>query len=222
MKPEENTHIVVHEWSYWRIGVLVALVAGVITSVVGVMTFQSLSSRAAVEKVAPTPLAIASQPPPATHLHPPYVRLYAQKQEVGFNQSIPVDVYLQTDGQNTQEVNISLSYDADLLRVGEDDVKSTDVYKSINVQNVEDGSIVFSLFVNPQVGHEGVSLEKETKIATITFHTRTEAQAEVVITPEYAKDSIDDTSLVAYSKERPEEIENILESVEGTTFAIVP
>lgn len=217
-----SQNIIVHkEWSVFRIVVLIGIVVGLGAGFFAFQTYRDNWSRASVPKATPVsfPLESSLIPSPKTDLTSPYIRLVTTKRQYGFAEMAPVEVYMETGGQEVMEAGIALSFDPDLLEISQEQIRVTDVFKVLDVESVEDGTVAFSLFVNPTVGHKPVVAEKEVKIATLNFKIKALEINEVEIGVTFEKGQTKSTTLVPYSTERGD-IKNILESVEGVVFDV--
>lgn len=207
------------EWSFFRIFVLVFLVVGVGIGVFATLTFRTIRGKALVILPTPSPL-IEIIPSPKTNLESPYVRLVTDKSSYGLNSSVPVDVYLNTQDKETVEVDLVIKYDADSLEIDPAKIELEDIYKTIKIDEKDNGILSFSLFIDPQIGHKPVVLSSEKKIATLNFKSGALTKDKVEIKLEFVKGKTTQTSLIEFKEVRPVKLENILNSVESISFSI--
>lgn len=215
-------NIVIHkEWSIIRVVVFIGIVVGLGVGLFAFQTYRDARSRASMSKATPVsfPLESSLIPSPKTDLIPPYIRLVTTKRQYGFQEMAPVEIYMETGDQEVMEADVALSFDPDLLEISQEYIRVTDVFKVLDVETVEEGTVDFSLFVNPTVGHKPVVAEKEIKIATLNFKIKALEKNEVEIGVSFEKGQMKGTGLIPYTKERGE-IKNILESVEGVVFSV--
>lgn len=221
MRPDVPKIEIVKEFFVLRIIVLGIFVVGLIAGVVAVLTMRDTRSRAVLPTAEPTPVVEILTPPPLDAV-PPYIRMVSRKQTYGFNARVPVDIYLNTAGIETMELNIVITYDKEVLGTTLEDITFTDVYKTIGIESADDGKVAFVLFVNPTVGHKPVATNTEVRIATVTFKTKALESKKVALEFDYTPGSSKLTSLTPYMAQRQERAENILKNVSGTNFAIEP
>ena len=219
MNEESPQLIVTTEWSLARLLIIFILFLGIGAGVFATLTFRDVRSKAASQNPTPTPLVEVVLPSPNTNLSPPYLRLVVSKKNYGFNASVPVDVYLNTNGSKTVEADIALTFDTNLVDISKSEIVSTGVFKSLNVDEIQDGKVAFSLFVNPQIGHEPITLEKETKIATLSFKTKA-LTGKTQIKFEFNRNDTSKTALIPLTQTRPDKPQNLLTAVEGVDVEI--
>lgn len=213
--------IVSREWIPIRIALMAGVILGLGALLVAFTTFRGIRGRANAPRAAPTPLSIPTAvPQPKTTLIAPYLRLVTLKEVISLEERVPVDVYLHTNDREVVEANVVVTYDQDVLELGAEDIKATDIFKAVNVQEAEAGTATFSLFITPTVGHQPVSLADEAKVATLNFKAKSLEKQNVRVSVGFSKGDATKTSLTPFSEERVEEPENILESVEGASFEI--
>lgn len=213
--------IVSKEWIPIRVALMVGVLVGLGALLVAFTTFRGIRGRADTPKAAPTPLSIPTAvPQPKTTLTTPYLRLVTAKDAFKLEERVPIEVYLDTNGREVVEASVVVSYDSDVLEISAEDISVTEVFKAVNVQEVESGKVTFSLFITPTVGHQPVQLEKEAKIATLGFRAKSLEKQNVRVSVEFSKGDATKTSLTPFSEERVEKPENILETVEGASFDI--
>lgn len=218
---KQPDYILTHEWAMERLLVVLVSALGVGITVMGVLTYQEIRSQA--EQLAPTPTPFVNEeirgvPPPKRTLKAPYLRLVTTKPNFGLQTEVPVDIYMNTDDTEIVEAQIHLTFDPELVELGKD-IEQTDVFKTIQINTEETGIVSFSLFVTPQVGHQPVKVTQETKIATVYFKTKALETEAVEITLETGGEA---SGLFAFTEDRSETPENILEDSEGTSFSIKP
>jgi len=214
-------YIVSHEWAMERLLMVLVGALGVGITVLGALTYQEIRSQA--EQLAPTPTPFVSEeikgvPPAKRTLKTPYLRLVTAKTDFGLQTEVPVDVYMNTGDAEVVEAQVQLEFDPELIEPGKD-IEQTDVFKTIQINTEEAGTLSFSLFVTPQVGHQLVKAAQEAKIATVYFKTKALESEAVEITLKTGKDA---SGLFKFTEDRSENPENILADSEGASFSIKP
>lgn len=120
-------------------------------------------------------------------------------------------VFLATDGQNVNAVDIVLQYDDDLLLLAKDNLAISGKFMSYLVDEPQAGSLVLSLFNDPLFAEktELNSQNKEVKIAEIPYvlkNSKTTAKIELLT-------GVDNSAVLTASGEDMHSGENILQSV---------
>ncbi len=216
----DKPQLIIHnEYSVFRIGLFLFIFIGIGAGVIGVKLMRDTRSKASQLVSSPSPF-VDVHPSPATDLTAPYIRLVTAKKKYGISDTIPVDVYLQTKGNQTVETDLLLTYDPKLLAIDETSVQSSDVFKTMSFEQQAKGQINLTLFNTSQAGHPAVVADTEVKIATLNFKAQATPDKEVKIAIDFKKGDTKKTLLVPYSVSRPEFVESILESVEGVSFEI--
>lgn len=199
-----------------RIMMLMILVFGLGAVLFATLTFRDIRSRASVPK--PTPESLVSLlPSPRTALRAPYIRLVTAKEAYSLASQIPVEVYLATDGLPIVETYLSLEFDPTFLSLSEANIEKTQVFKSVE-SSVHEESLTISFFINPELGHTPVIVPEEVKIATLYFKSKTLSTDNTVISIDYEAGNLEKTAI--FGENARENAENLLESVENTSFAI--
>ncbi len=211
--------IIVNKWHWFKILPISFISIAIIITLIAVKTATDIRSKAKT-MTETKPIASATVPPPSTDLKAPYIRLVTPDQKYGMKQTVPVEVYAITDGQETVEADLEISFDPELLEITSQDIETTEVYKVTNVNLEEKGRLQLSLFVTPDIGQSPVVLTREKVIAKLRFQTKTFPTAQTQINLEFTKNSTKTTSLILYEKPRLKQVTNILESVDGVSFAI--
>jgi len=222
--PEEKKqpdYVVTHEWAIERLLVVLVSALGVGITVLGVLTYQEIRSQAEQLVPSPTPFVneeIKGVPPAKRTLKTPYLRLVTTKSAYGLQTEVPVEVYMSTGETEIVEAQVQLQFDPELVEPGKD-IEHTDVFKTIQINTEEAGTLSFSLFVTPQVGHQPIVAADEVKIATVHFKTKALESEQVEIALETGGET---SGLFKFTEDRSETAENVLEDSEGASFTIKP
>ncbi len=212
--------IITKELSIARVLVVMIMVFAVGAGVIGTLTLRDVRSKAANTPPSPTPFVEVAVPSPKTALKAPFVRLVSSKDSYTFNTAVPLDLYLSTAATSAAELDVFLTYNPDYLTISKEDIKKEDVFKTIDIDLSEEGTISLSLFVNAQVGHPPVILDTEKKVASLNFKTKSLATDSAQMVIDFRKGNVKKTSLAKYSQTREDKPTNLLQSVESANFAI--
>lgn len=212
--------IITKEFSLMRIMAIVGVLGGLIIGLIAFQSYRDNRSRADIAKVTPSPFVFTTTvPSPRTVLSPSYIRLVSNKDVYGYDEVVPVDVYLDTNNEEVVELTVVLSYDAELFAIEPKDIIAAETFKAINVNEIGKDTLSFSLFVTPTVGHGAVQLSQETKVATLNFRSRVLESTEAEIGVLFDPDETSESSLIP-ANTSPGEAKNILQSVEGVQIRI--
>lgn len=177
-------------------------------------------SRAASQTGSITIEGVEIVPTPKEILAVPYARLVVGKPSYRVGEYIPVGLFLNTDSQDAVEFTAVISYDPDAVSINPEEVTSTDVFKVLDVQKVEEGKISVSLFVTPEAGQEAIYLPEEQKVAMLLFMAvRPVPDTSLQLLFE---GSTEETGLYQLNSDPEQLPTSILQSTEGTSFAITP
>lgn len=220
---KEMKLLVKREYSILRLMAIGGMIVGIASAVLIGKNSQDVRSRADNPIESPVPF-VENRPisSPKTALTAPYVRLVAPKERFNFQEKIPVDVYLSAGQEKIVETTVVISYDQEFVTINDqEDINPSDVFKVMSINDAEDGTVSFSLFVSPTVGHQAVSFENEKKIATLVFTPNTLLSADVDIGFIFEKNDTSLTSLISENA-TPGDVTNVLQSVEGVEIKIGP
>lgn len=180
--------------------------------------FQDVRSRAAHQETVTIPTVV---PAPKTLLTAPYIRLVSNgHQTYSTGDQVPLEIFIDTHSQPTSEARFVIAYDSNLLGFDEQGIGNGDIYPVLNVESVTPGKVIFSIFVESEAGYTPAILSQEQKVATLFFHVigkgNTDTDVSLVVNPT----SDETTSLSLFAADRSSPIQNILQSVEGTTISL--
>jgi hypothetical protein len=211
----EKLRLIVHkQWLPFRIVLTVFLTAGIAFSVLAFITTRDLRGRA-VPLESPSPQAFYEVP---ADLSAPYIRLATDKKQYAVTDKVKIDVLMHTNGQAVVESTFAILYDETKLTLGSEDIKSSDIFKTIQVSHDEKGKLLVSLFVLPQLGDTPVVLSNETKVATLTFTVSAVEPTSTEVKLLFEKGSPADSALIPPSPDR--NAQSILEAVDGADITI--
>jgi len=217
---EEKRHsLITHKsLALWRLVSMGLMFGGIIAGFAGIITYRSISGKASVEVPDPTPF-VEIETSNQVDLEMPYVRLSTNKKSYEVESEIPIDLYLNTNGEKTSELRVVIEYDSQYLEFNKADLAVLDIYKAISVEEITEGKIDFLLFITSDVGHNPVNLDRDTKIATLPFRAKGQVDS-LEVDFQFESGNNEFTSLSLFSDDRTRSTLNILEEVEGVTFSI--
>ncbi len=177
-------------------------------------------SRAASQTGSITIDGVEIVPTPKEVLTEPYARVVVGKPTYRVGEFIPVGLFLNTDSQDAVEFTAVLSYDPNAVSISPDEVTSTGVFKVLDVQKTGEGEITVNLFITPEAGQEAIFLPEEQKVATLLFlAVRPVPDTSVHLV---FGEGTEKTGLYQLNLDPEQPPSSILQSIEGTSFAIVP
>ncbi len=218
MKRETIKPIGHRQWFKWRIIVIAATIGAIVATVMALLDLRDLRSRAQITQARPGPFAST----PAFTLTPPFLALSSSKTTFGFREKVPVAIYLHTASKDTLAADVVVTYDPKILEITQNDIEIEDVYKSVAVESSVSGKLTLSFFIRPEIGHPAVKTGFPSKIATLTFKTKTLETNHSAINLEFDPNADVSTRLIPYAEVRPEKPANILETVAGVEISVVP
>lgn len=217
---EEKLELIVHkEVSIARLIIIFVVLIGIGVGVIATLTLRDVRSKAFTPKSTSESLNVI--PSPTTNLVTPYVRLVANRPTFSFFSTALIDVYLHTGSQDVIEAAVLIRFDPEVLSIAEQDIVFNSFFKSASAL-VSEEVLELSLFNNLELGHMPVQNEKEIKIATLNFKTKSIVKDDTVIYIDFEKDNPDKTRLFSANDIRSKSPTNLLESVENISFAIHP
>lgn len=217
----KNKEALVETEILWtRIVVLLVLFIGIGVGIVGVKQFTSTQSKAGVPQVLPSPLVEVSVPTPLVDSKKPYVRLVTTKEQFSFTETVPVEVYLNTDNQAASELTLIMTYNPEILEFDPAATAIAPIFQTGKLDTQKKGTIILTLFTTSAVG-QPIAVAQETKVAELRFKTLvTEGEAPI----DLKFDPVNKASsyLLAYDAQKGPDAKNILQAVHGLSFNISP